>query len=110
RARRVMALLLVSILLSSAGLTVPAALAAGCASAFSTPSGSPFSVGGSPRGMATGKLNGDSIPDLVVTDSAISAITVLLGNGSGGFTQAAGSPVSVGSGPQAVALGRFNDD
>ena len=36
------------------------------------------------------------------------SVTVLLGNGSGGFTPPAGSPFTVGSQPNTVAVGDFN--
>ena len=35
---------------------------------------------------------------------------VLLGNGSGGFTQAPGSPLAVGMAPASVVVGDFNGD
>jgi hypothetical protein len=40
-------------------------------------------------------------------------VTILLGNGTGGFTEAAGSPVYVGDppvSPYSVAVGDFNRD
>jgi len=47
---------------------------------------SPIRVGNSPMAIATADLNGDGILDLVVANSADNTISVLLGNGSGGFT------------------------
>ena len=37
-------------------------------------------------------------------------MTILLGNGTGGFTQPAGSPVGAGTSPRSVAVGDFNLD
>ena len=37
-------------------------------------------------------------------------VTILLGNGSGGFTRAAGLPVTAGDDPRDVAVGDFNGD
>lgn len=46
----------------------------------------PTRVGNGPIALATADMNGDSILDLVVANSADNTISVLLGNGSGGFT------------------------
>ncbi len=43
-------------------------------------------VGNSPLAIATADLNGDGFLDLVIGNSADNTISVLLGNGSGGFT------------------------
>ena len=53
--------------------------------------GSPFAVGASPESTAVGDFNGDGIPDLAVANESSNNVTVLLGNGSGGFTAATGS-------------------
>jgi len=37
-------------------------------------------------------------------------VTILLGNGSGGFSEAGGSPVAVGTNPVPVAFGNWNAD
>ncbi len=47
--------------------------------------------------VAVGDLNGDGIEDLVIANEGANTLTVLLGNGSGGFTPAAGSPFAAGS-------------
>ena len=54
-----------------------------CTFATSKP---PTRVGNSPLAIATADLNGDGFLDLVITNSADNTISVLLGNGSGGFT------------------------
>src|SRR5207249_3546751 len=77
---------------------------------FSQPAGSPIGVGSLPHSVAVADFNGDGKPDLAVANLASSNVTILLGNGSGNFTEAAGSPVSVGSLPRSVAVGDFNGD
>jgi len=69
----------------------------------------PFAVSGVPYSVAVGDFNRDSIPDLAVANNSSSnAVSVLLGNGSGGFGTAVN--YTVGSGPFSVAVGDFNRD
>jgi hypothetical protein len=65
-----------------------------------------YTVEGLYMGMAVADLNGDSIPDLVVTTTNV--VDVFLGNGDGTFR----APVSypAGSSPFYVATGDFNGD
>src|SRR6202011_4136467 len=77
---------------------------------FTTASGRPFAAGSGPRSVAVGDFNGDCKLDLAVANSAGANVTVLLGNGSGGFTAASGSPFAAGSGPYSVAVRDFNAD
>jgi Flp pilus assembly secretin CpaC len=48
--------------------------------------------------------------DLVIANSTSNNVTVLLGNGDGTFTEAAGSPYAVGTNPSAVVVADFNGD
>jgi len=59
--------------------------------------------------IAEGDFNRDGIPDLAVTNTANNNLTILLGDGSGGFTPTAKSPVT-GANPFSVAAGDFNGD
>jgi len=77
---------------------------------FAAASGSPFSVGGFPTSVTVGDFSGDGKADLAVANDTDDNVTILLGNGSGGFTAAAGSPFNVGSAPFSVAVGDFNGD
>jgi len=77
---------------------------------FTPATGSPFAVGSSPFSLAMGDFNGDGILDLAVANVNDNTVTVLLGNGSGGFAPAAGSPFMVGTSPIFVVVGDFNGD
>jgi FG-GAP-like repeat/RTX calcium-binding nonapeptide repeat (4 copies) len=77
---------------------------------FSAAAGSPFAVGDYPYSVAIGDLNGDGSPDLATANAGSGDVTVLLGNGSGGFSDAAGSPFAAGTDPVAVAIGDLNGD
>jgi uncharacterized protein (TIGR03437 family) len=77
---------------------------------FTAASGSPFAVGVDPAFVAVGDFNGDGRPDLAVSNQADGTVSVLLGNGSGGFTTAPGSPITVGEAPVSLAVGDFNGD
>jgi hypothetical protein len=77
---------------------------------FVTASGSPIMVGVNPSAVVVADFNGDGKPDLAVANAKDGTVTVLLGNGDGTFTAAAGSPIAVGAGPDALAVGDFNVD
>jgi FG-GAP-like repeat/Putative Ig domain len=76
--------------------------------AFAPATGSPVAVGSGPYALATADLNSDGKLDLVVANQNDGTLSILLGNGDGTFTPAAGSPVSVGGAPNSVAVGDFN--
>jgi hypothetical protein len=77
---------------------------------FTFPAGSPVGVGPRPQSVAVGDFNQDGKPDLAVANNFSASLTILLGNGSGGFTRPPGSPVGAGSFPISVATGDFNRD
>jgi len=72
--------------------------------------GSPIAVGTSPVAIATGDLNNDSHPDLVVVNQVDNTVSVLLGNGDGTFNAALNSPLATGQAPTAVTISDFNAD
>jgi uncharacterized protein (TIGR03437 family) len=100
------AAIIVSVVLSSFGII----LEAQTQPTFKPAPGSPFTVGVAPISVASGDFNGDGIPDLATANAATNNVTVLLGNGSGGFTPAPGSPFAVGTYPGFVVVGDFNKD
>jgi hypothetical protein len=72
-------------------------------------------TGPNPRWIAVADVNHDRSPDIVVanagSDSADSgSITVLLGDGRGGFHPAPGSPFPAGHLPNDIAIGDMNND
>ena len=77
---------------------------------FAPAAGSPVGAGNYPSSVVEGDFNLDGKPDLAVANSGNGNVTILLGNGTGGFTQATGSPVIAGDFIQSVAVGDFNLD
>ena len=60
--------------------------------------------------MVVGDFNGDGVPDLATANYNGNNVTVLLGNGAGGFTPAMGSPFPSGTSPTSLVVGDFNGD
>ncbi|HEV3229753.1 MAG TPA: VCBS repeat-containing protein [Solirubrobacteraceae bacterium] len=79
---------------------------------FTPAPGSPFSSGGgSPDAIAVGDFNDDGKLDLAVANFGSNTVSVLLGDGHGGFALAPGSPFSSGgAGPTGLAPWDFNGD
>src|SRR5262249_42489228 len=77
-------------------LTVTNPMACAASFVFIQPAGSPISAGSHPYSVAVGDFNGDGKPDLALANFVSDNVTILLGDGSGGFTQAVGSPVNAG--------------
>src|SRR5262249_27143410 len=77
---------------------------------FATP-GRRFSVGRRPyQRVRVGDFNKDGNMDLVTTNTDGASVSVLLGDGVGGFREAAGSPFACGAKPFGVAVGDLNQD
>jgi hypothetical protein len=91
------------------GNTVTVLLGDGTGS-FTEAPGSPFAAGTYSQSVAVGDFNGDGKLDLAIANYGSNNVTVLLGDGAGGFTAAPGSPFTVGTQPSSVAVGDFNGD
>jgi hypothetical protein len=84
---------------------------------FEPAAGSPFPIGESPFGVAAGDVNGDGHPDLALvhysgqlSDRSKDALTLLLGDGRGGFRSAPGSPFAASGSPVRTAAADFDGD
>jgi hypothetical protein len=75
---------------------------------FAASAGSPFGVDNSPDSVTAGDFNHDGNQDLAVANQASNDVSVLLGNGAGGF--AAATNFNVGAGPLSVTVGDLNND
>ncbi len=60
--------------------------------------------------LRSADFNKDGKPDVVTTDMDINAVSILLGDGKGGFHDAPGSPFPAGAAPWAVAIDDVNKD
>ena len=97
---------------------VPTALIAPAPPVWAAPPAVPLSytsaanapVGIDPQGIAVADVNGDSKQDLAVANCFNDSVSVLLGTGTGAFTPAPGSPITVGTCPEAVVLVDLNGD
>ena len=79
--------------------------------------GSPFPCGDSPFNFAIGDVNKDGKRDLAIVNSPSSTprsgkdgLTILLGDGTGGFKMMTGSPFATGKIPNRVAIGDVDGD
>ena len=77
---------------------------------FRPAAGSPFPVGRAPYPLAVADWNGDGRADIATPDVGGHTITVLFGDGRGGFAAGAGSPYRVADRPYFVTAGDVNGD
>ena len=79
-------------------------------SAAANPDAKRVAVGTAPASLALADFNGDGKLDLAVANSGSNNVTILLGDGAGGFRPAAGSPFAAGHSPSDIAVGDVNND
>lgn len=79
---------------------------------FTPAPGSPFACGKGPNDIAVADMNGDGNPDLVIANTGTPYLTILLGNGKGGFAPSPHSPFATQSYPHVhgVAAADFTGD
>jgi hypothetical protein len=65
-------------------------------------------VGARPNSVAVGDFNGDGKQDLAIANSEPNNVSILLGDGAGGFGGA--TNFAVGTGPSPLVMGDFNGD
>src|SRR6218665_258707 len=75
---------------------------------FTNAPGSPINVGSGPYQCVMADFNLNGSLDIAVANWGSSNVSVFYGNGTGSFTQATGSPMSVGNGPQPMCAADFN--
>ena len=83
---------------------------------FTEAPGSPIPAGSTAVFVTTGLFNDDTSLDLAVANFGnggnpnADTVSILLNQGDGTFTEAPGSPISVGDNPVAIGVGLFDDD
>lgn len=77
---------------------------------FAPAPGSPFAVGRGPYNHSLSDVNGDGNLDIAAPNVRDNNVTVLLGNGKGGFIAASASPSAVAYRPYYTAIGDLNGD
>jgi hypothetical protein len=79
---------------------------------FTAAQGSPLPCNPNPNDIAVADMNGDGNPDRVIANHQTPYITILLGDGKGGFTPAPHSPFATSSKPHphGVVVGDFMSD
>src|SRR6516165_4626027 len=72
--------------------------------------GQAIGVGTWPIAVLSADFNGDGHADLAVANENDSTVSIFLGNGTGQFASAAGSPVSTVGAPSSLAAADVNGD
>lgn len=75
---------------------------------FQSPMSYSAGTGTDPDAIAVGDFNGDAHPDLAVANYGSGNVTILINNGTGGFT--VGSTLTVGANPTSIVAADFNKD
>jgi len=67
-------------------------------------------VGQGPRWVSVADVNHDGNHDILVANADAGTVSVLLGDGAGGFHEAAGSPFPAGHEPNDIAIADMDGD
>lgn len=70
---------------------------------FEPASGSPFPTGDRPQDVVVCDIDGDGNPDILTANSESEDVSVLVGDGAGGFRRAASSPLPTGIASHLIA-------
>jgi hypothetical protein len=70
----------------------------------------PCPPGSDPAALVIGEMTGDAHADLAVANAASDTISILAGDGAGGFSFVSSLIVSAGTSPSAIAIGDLDDD
>jgi hypothetical protein len=101
---------LIFAMMISAALTVNCGTPSSGITSPTATSNSRFPVGTAPGVVESADVNGDRKPDIIVANEQSNNVTILLGDGKGGFTEAKASPFPAGHAPNDIAVGDFNRD
>jgi hypothetical protein len=74
------------------------------------PDGTAITAGKQPYCLALADFNSDGKVDIAVGNNGSANVTILLGDGKGGFSEAPGSPFAAGNSPNDIAVGDVDHD
>lgn len=77
---------------------------------FEPADGSPFPTGDRPQDVVVCDIDGDGSPDILTANSESSDVSVLVGDGEGGFRPAAGTSLLTGIASHLIACGDLTGD
>lgn len=77
---------------------------------FAAMSASPMDIGGNPASIVAGDFNDDGLIDIAIANSFDGTVSIFQNDGTGTFTDIAGSPFSVTAGPSSLIAGDFDGD
>jgi hypothetical protein len=89
-------------------VTLVVAVAPAVALTEFAPATFPLAAGAHPQAVAVGDFNGDGVPDIATANAGDDSVSLLLGNGAGGYSAA--TSFAVGQAPVSIATGDFNHD
>jgi hypothetical protein len=70
----------------------------------------PCPPGSDPARLAVGEMTGDAHADLAVANAASDTVSILAGDGAGGFSFASSLTLTAGTSPSSIAIGDLDND